>query len=85
MKFIIYSPKESTEDKAVFWTANNSGYTEFLVNAGIYDEKEVLEREQYYNDGITSIAIPLTAEALAKIGLRVVIDTKAVKQFLRKR
>lgn len=85
MKFIIYSPKESTKDKAVFWQSNNSGYTDFLIDAGRYDETEVMARENYYNNGYTSIAIPLTEEALKKIGLRVVVDTTAIEDFMQKK
>lgn len=81
MKYIIISLKHSTKDKRCFWRAFNSGYTYYPFNAGQYDEALVKLKPDYYNDGISTIAIPLTDAAMASIGFKVKIDFKALDNF----
>lgn len=52
-----------------FWMANDCGYTEYLCQAGIYTQERVTTHIGRYNDGISTIAIPLTATALGELGL----------------
>jgi hypothetical protein len=83
MEYIILSLKHSTKKKPVFWRADGSGYTECPFVAGHYTEEQVKEHSHYYNDGRSTIAIPLTDAAMYNIGFEVTIDFDAVDLFYK--
>jgi hypothetical protein len=83
MKYIIISLAHGTGKEPCFWKAKAAGYTNYPFNAGIYDEAEVKARPNYYNDGITGVAIPLTEQALEAIGFKCSFDEKAIEQFFQ--
>jgi hypothetical protein len=83
MKYIIISLKHGTGVKPCFWKANDAGYTNYPFNAGIYDEEQVKARPDYYNNGYGSVAIPLTEEAMQKLGFKCSFDEKAVVHFFQ--
>lgn len=83
MKYIILSPKHSEGNEPTFWRPNCSGYTTIPWAAGVYDEKEVKERPDYFNDGYCSVAIPLTNEALNELGFKCQYNPKSLVKFLQ--
>ncbi len=83
MKYIIISLAHGTGKEPCFWRANNAGYTNSPFAAGIYTEEEVKAKPDYYNDGYTGVAIPLTEQAMAKLGFKCSFDEKAIEQFFQ--
>lgn len=63
MEFIIVSFKHSTKDKPCFWRANDAGYTTNPFMAGKYTKEQVQAQPDYYNDGIHTVAVPITGAA----------------------
>lgn len=83
-KYVILSVKHSTDDVTMFFKSNCAGYTDCLINAGIYTETEVVRHVQYYGRDI--LAVPLTRAALTTLGLYpIVADYDKVRLFLTKR
>lgn len=66
-QYIILSRKHSTEDVTMFFKPNCQGYTDCLINAGIYSKTEAIIHARYYGDDI--VVVPLTRDALATLGL----------------
>jgi hypothetical protein len=83
MKYIIISPKEGSGKSPVFWKAGNAGYTTSPFAAGIYDEEEIKARPDYYNNGYSAVAIPLTEEAMSKLNFTCSYEDKALDMFLQ--
>jgi hypothetical protein len=83
-QYIILSLKHSTVEQPQFWMADNRGYTPFLVNCGVYSLSEIERQPMYYNDGISAVAIPLTATALNLIGFSVQVDFNNLDPFLNR-
>lgn len=68
MKYIIYSLKYS-DKQACFWRSDNAGYTSNPFEAGQYTEAEVEADPSYYNNGESTIAIPVSYDILTSLGL----------------
>jgi hypothetical protein len=83
MKYIIISLSHGTGKKPCFWKANDAGYTNYPFNAGIYTEEQVKARPDYYNDGLSSVAIPLTDKAMADIGFTCSFNEEAVEKYFQ--
>jgi hypothetical protein len=59
--YLILSLKWSvTSENLVWWRPNNSGYTVLIERAGHYSREEVEAHPSYYNNGDTTIAVPLS-------------------------
>lgn len=84
MKYIIISPSNGSGKNPVFWLANNAGYTSIPFLAGIYDEKEVKARIDYYNNGFSAVAIPLTDIAMDRLGFECSYQEAYVDDFLQR-
>lgn len=84
-RFIIVSLKHSTKDKVMFWRANDAGYTYYPFAAGIYTKEQVEGNKNYYDNGFSTIAVPLTEESLQFIGLSIKIDYDKLEQLHKKR
>lgn len=85
MNYIIISLKHGTAKEPVFWRADNAGYTIHPWAAGIYSEEEVKQDQGYYNNGYSTIAVPLQSEELKEIGFECKYDDKKLKAYHRKR
>lgn len=79
--YIILSLKHSTKEVPMFWKSGDCGYTEYLVNCGIYSKSQIDGQIWYYNDGINAVAVPLTATAFRTLGFQIVIDLAHIDQF----
>lgn len=85
-KYIIVSLKHSKPEFTMFWRPNGIGYTCSLVNAGVYSKEQVVGRPYYYNDGLNTVAVPLTRAALATLGLyTVVADSSMLDKFMNRK
>lgn len=84
MKYIIISLTHGAGDEPMFWRANDAGYTTSPFAAGIYSEEQVKARPNYYNDGYSAVAIPLTDQAMESIGFTCSFDEKAIMKFFQK-
>ena len=71
-EFFIFSLRWTKEDYATWWCPNNSGYTSVISNAGRYARELVEAKPDYYNNGITTIAIP--CDEVEKVAQLVVFD-----------
>lgn len=83
MKYIIISLSHGTGKSPVFWRANAAGYTNSPFAAGIYTEEQVKARPDYYNDGLSTVAIPLTEQAMEAISFTCSFNEKAVEKFFQ--
>lgn len=81
MGYIILSLSHSSPEQVVFWRANNAGYCNSPFLAGIYTEEQVKGNQQYYNNGLSTVAVPLTTAAMEAIGFNVSVDWKKVEAF----
>jgi hypothetical protein len=79
--YVILSPQNSTADTPMFWGPNDCGYTEYILQAGLYTASQVLASPGYYNDGMCAVAIPLTKTAMRKLGFKITIDNGALSAF----
>ncbi len=70
-KYIILSHKKSDNHVTMFFKPHCLGYTDCLLNAGIYTEAETIIHLDYYGDDIS--AIPCTRDAFATLGLYPVV------------
>jgi hypothetical protein len=83
MKYIIISLSHGTGKEPCFWKAEAAGYTNSPFAAGIYTEEEVKARPNYYNNGCSCVAIPLTEQAMEAIGFKCSFNEKAIEQFFQ--
>lgn len=83
MKYIIISPQHGSGSEPVFWRANNAGYTNSPFAAGIYSELQVESRPDYYNNGYSAVAVPLTDKAMADLGFTCSYNDNALDKFLQ--
>lgn len=81
MKYIILSLKHGTPERPMFWRSNNAGYTNSPFAAGIYTEVQVLGDPEYYNNGYSTVAIPLTDAAMAAIDFKCSFNLQGVETF----
>ena len=58
-EFFVLSLKWSDGMMATWWKPNDSGYTYSLEEAGRYSREAVEDKANYYNDGETTLAIPV--------------------------
>lgn len=84
MKYIIISLKYGTGEEPIFWKANDCGYTTSPFNAGIYSEEQVKGNPDYYNNGYSAVAIPLTDQAMSNIDFKCSFNQKAIEKFFQK-
>ncbi len=59
LKYYILSLKWSKGDNVKWWGPNNNDYTSFLENAGLYTEDQILAEPDYYNNGESTLAVPV--------------------------
>jgi hypothetical protein len=79
--YLVIAVDRSTDTTPVFWKANRRGYTTCMAVAGTY-HRNLIELQPYiYNDGVSTIAIPLTTDALTALGMETV--WKYGEDFLR--
>lgn len=52
-------------DSLLWWRPNNAGYTVALERAGVYTQADLDAHPRYYNNGETTLAVPV-AEAEAR-------------------
>lgn len=81
MKYIIVSLKHGSADRPVFWRANDAGYTTSPFAVGIYTEEQVKGDPQYYNNGFSTVAVPLTDQGMHAIGFKCSYDNKQLDAF----
>jgi hypothetical protein len=69
----------------MFLTDRGAGVTACLLNAGKFD-KDIVEADPgYYNDGVKTVAIPCTEQALLCVGLySVIADLQFIGLFANK-
>jgi hypothetical protein len=84
MNYIIISLKHGTGKKPMFWRANDARYTYSPFGAGIYTEGQVKGNLEYYNNGYSAVAIPLTDMAMSEIDFKCSFDEKAIEKFFQK-
>jgi hypothetical protein len=82
MPYIILDLSRSTANRPVFWKADDHGYIDVPMLAGIYDTMKVLENWNYYNDGVETLAVPVTYEGLEKIGFKCTIDPDMIRKLM---
>lgn len=80
-KYIIVSLKHSSEERLVFWRAEDNGYTSNPWEAGTYTEQELADKPNHYNDGAESIAVELESHAIAAAGLAIVPNLTKLKSY----
>lgn len=79
--YIIVAPHMCTAHEPAFWRGDGDGYTYHLVDCGLYTSADLTGQLGRYNDGCSSVAIPLTRTALKALGLKTTIDFTALKRF----
>ena len=84
MKYVILSLKHGTSKRACFWRADNAGYTDYPFNAGQYDEATVKQNPGYYNNGVDTVAIPLTDRSMEVLGLKCTYLERSLVNFMQK-
>lgn len=84
MKYIILSLEHGHGKAPIFWKADCVGYTPWPFDAGIYDEKEINDRPDYFNNGFSALAIPLTSKALKELGFQCSYNQESIINFLQK-
>lgn len=81
--YIILSLSKSNHQITMFWLAHDLGYTDSIISAGLYHKDQVLARIDRYNNGISTVAIPCTRDALCTLGLYpVVADYTNIDKFM---
>lgn len=83
MNYFIISPQKSTSAEVVFWLPAGSGYTTLPFAAGTYTKEEIQADPNYYNNGITSLAIPANYDDLQAIGFKCSWDASKMPVFLQ--
>ena len=82
--YIILDLSRSTKEKPVFWKDGDMGYTDNPFLAGRYEADHVYAQWGYYNDGVETIAVPLTHKAMEIMGFKLSWNWEAnVKYFDR--
>jgi hypothetical protein len=81
MKYVILSLKHGTPDSPMFWRSDNAGYTNSPFAAGIYTAAQVLGDPEYYNNGYSTVAIPLTDQAMGAIDFKCSFNLQGLENF----
>lgn len=68
-QYIILSLSHSTREFAMFWNGDETNYTATPINAGRFTGDQVRANIDRYNDGLSSVAVPLTRTGLGLLGL----------------
>jgi hypothetical protein len=84
MRYIIISPEKGSAKKPTFWRSNDAGYTNSPFAAGIYTEEQIKANPDYYNNGYSAVAVPLTDEAMRLLGFSCSYNEKGLNNFLQK-
>jgi len=81
-EYIILSLSHSTKEVSMFWR-NEYTYTSSPINAGRFGGELVRANPDRYNNGLGSVAVPLTRTALTILGLYpVAVDYTTLDAFL---
>jgi hypothetical protein len=81
--YIVISLSRSLPELTMFWTANEWGYTSTLINAGRFPGLQIRAGIDKYNNGLSTVAVPLTRRALGLLGLYPLsIDHTVLDEFL---
>ena len=59
MKYHILDMGAKKGDVCIWWRSSCAGYTRLLEDAGIYSQAEIDEHPDYFNNGVTTKAIPV--------------------------
>lgn len=78
----IISYKYSDANSIVFWKANDKGYTDDLMQAGVYDEWTILSNIDHYHSG-DNIAVPIDEIDILFDKKVVVLSNKESEKLLR--
>lgn len=76
-RYFIISLSHSTPDQLIFWRADDNGYTSIPFLAGLYTEKEITDRIEYYTEN----SVPVPVEAWEGVGLTIKFNAKALRDF----
>lgn len=82
--YIIISPEKGDGKQPMFWRADCAGYTVYPFAAGIYNEADILSRPDYFNNGLSAVAIPLTDRAMETLGFKCSYEEEGLMKFLQK-
>lgn len=85
MIYIIISLKHGNGKSPMFWRDNNAGYTYSPFAAGKYSKEQVESDPGYYNNGHSTIAVPLTDQAMEQIGFVSKYNTAKLESFYYKK
>jgi hypothetical protein len=78
--YVIYSIKRSTPTDPRFWTSSEHGYAT-IFDCGVFTKTQIIGNIWHYNDGLSTVAIPLTHTALSTLGFSFKIDDGALNAF----
>lgn len=82
-QYIVLSLTHSTPEVTMFWNAHESDYTSSIITAGRFDGGLIRAQIDRYNNGLSTVAVPLTSAALSILGLYIVVaDYKMLDAFL---
>lgn len=85
-QYIVISLKRSTIEVTQFWKQSERGYTVCPFFAGRFSKETIEDSIYQFNDGLNSVAIPLTHHALNLIGLgSVAADLSCIDLFCTRR
>ena len=84
--YFILSLKYSDGADLTWWKPNDRGYTKYIEDAGIYPPQLVEGNPRYYDNGVTTLAIPApVVSVLRKTVVRANADTwKNFEQYMSK-
>ncbi len=84
MKYIILVLDSLVSQKPLFWCENFNGYTTDPFTAGHFIKADIDAMDTVYNDGVNSIAIPLTYTTLHNLGFKCSFDKEKLQEFIEK-
>ncbi|HYD21846.1 MAG TPA: hypothetical protein VEB40_10250 [Flavipsychrobacter sp.] len=82
--FLIISLKHGSGKSPMFWRPQDAGYTSSPFAAGLYREDKVKSDSNYYNNGDSTIAVPVTEKIMGSIGFSCSYDEDALQRFFEK-
>lgn len=79
MNYLILDLREiHRRDEYVFWRPNNAGYTSNVGAAGRYTRQQVRDKSSYYDNKVSTLAIPEVAVLKLVTGI-VITSAEALK------